>query len=324
MPNLLATTALILAKKETTYGTDAAPTKAADALLVEGLSMSFDTDLQARPVLSPDLGRRKHTTGLRSATVTFTHRMRTDGAAAKGLSTAPQRFDPLLRACGYAPTYTPETVTGWDGRVVYKPVSTNFDSCTIYVYRSGLLWKFLGCRGNVVFTITAGQDWIATYTFSALYAKPTDTAMPTDPTYLTTDYFLAKKLTLVWGTATPIVQQLAVSLNNDVSLLPALTAEHGIVRAMIVNRDPGGSFNPEAELEATIPFWGDLDALAEKALTVTFGIVVKDKARIHIPKVQLKSIDPGERDGVFIYSVPFAANINTGDDEIELTFGHIA
>lgn len=318
MANLLATTALILAKIESTYGTDPLPAKAVDAILVEGLSLGHEADMQERDSLRPDLGRRKHSLGRRHMTLSFDYRFRTDDSCASytGTDDTAQRFDPLLRACGFSPTYA-------SGKVTYNPVSSSFESAAFYIYKSGHLYKLLGTRGNVEFHFTAGQDFIGSFTFSARYATPTDTSMPTDPTYETTDNFQAKNMTaLTRGAYSLLLENLSCSLNNDVVVVPDPTDTYAVEKIYITGRNAGGSMDPEAELEATESFWGDLDDLNEQAVTATFATPeTNDEAQLYMPKVQYQNITPAERTGIYTYDIPFGANVNSGDDEIQLKFG---
>lgn len=99
---------VILAKIETTYGVDSAPTGAANAILVRNLDVTpLDADVVSRDVIRPFLGSQGNLIAGQKVTVSMEIELAGTGTA----GTAPA-FGPLLRACGLSETLTAAPVTG--------------------------------------------------------------------------------------------------------------------------------------------------------------------------------------------------------------------
>jgi hypothetical protein len=105
---LLGRKRVILAKIETTYGTDATPTGAANAILVRNLDVTpLDAEVVNRDLVRPYLGSMDQLIAAQKVTATFEVELQGTGTAG---SAAP--FGPLLRACGLAETLNAAPVTG--------------------------------------------------------------------------------------------------------------------------------------------------------------------------------------------------------------------
>lgn len=149
---------VVLAKLETTAGTDAAPTGAANAVLVREPSI---TPLEAaqvdRALVRPHFGASEQLQGAAVVRVSFTVEM--VGSGVGGVAPA---WGPLLQACAYAPA------TGLSGaaRVEYQPVTDEPKTVTIYYADSGVVHKLLGAMGT--FALEALVDGIPVLKFDFL------------------------------------------------------------------------------------------------------------------------------------------------------------
>ena len=104
---LLTRKSLILAKSESTYGTDISPA-GTDAVLVRSLEVTpIEADTVSRELIRPYLGGSEQLLANAHVSVTFAVELVGSGTAA----TAP-RFSSLLKACGMAETITASAVTG--------------------------------------------------------------------------------------------------------------------------------------------------------------------------------------------------------------------
>lgn len=163
---------VLLAKIEATYGTDANPTGAANAILASEISI--------QPMEGSDLDRG-HDTPYLGANATIpvdvhsvaTFKVELAGSGAAG--TAPG-WGPLLRACGVAETVSAGT------SVLYNPISDAFESVTTYLNIDGTLYALIGARGNCDITVNASGIPQLEFTFTGLWVKPTAQALPT-PVY---------------------------------------------------------------------------------------------------------------------------------------------
>ncbi|MCA0849695.1 phage tail tube protein [Salipiger thiooxidans] len=159
---------VLLARIESVYGTDAAPSGAANAILASEISI--------RPMEGSDLDRGHDTPYLgANATIpvdvhaVISFRVELAGSGTAG--TAPA-WGPVLRACGVAETVTALT------DVVYNPISGSFESATIYLNIDGTLYALLGARGDCNLTVNASGIPQLEFTMTGLWVKPVATALP--------------------------------------------------------------------------------------------------------------------------------------------------
>ncbi len=158
----------ILAKTEVTYGTDPVPTGAADGLLTNQFTI--------RPLEAGNVDRALDRPGfgadpllLVGKHVQTSFNVEVAGAGAAGDIPA---YGQLMRMCGFAETNTPATDT------VYDPVSTGFESGTVYAYLKDQLYKLTGFRAACGVTFSA-QD-VPRFNFNGLglFNAAADSAAP--------------------------------------------------------------------------------------------------------------------------------------------------
>jgi hypothetical protein len=304
---MLTRRSVLLAKIETVYGTDPVPV-AGDAVLCIDPVVRVDGELLDRRFVKQNLSPLTPILGAKSVEVTFAAELKGSGAA----GTAPE-IGPLLRACGMSETIVAST------SVAYAPVSTAFESCTIYVYYDGMLHKVCGCRGTVDVDLAAGQYGLLNFRFMGLFQIPVDQAIVSG-TFDATKPVAVAGLGMTIGAYAAIFERLQLALNNDLTALKDANTAAVIRQIVITGRRSAGSFNPETVLEATNDFWGDWNSRLEMALTALVGSVAGNKVQIDAPKVSYNQIAWGDRDGQRIYDIPFTCAGNAGDDELVLTF----
>ena len=126
---LLARKKILLAKVETTYGTDSTPTGATNAIQTSDMSI---TPL-AGPTVSRNLDRATLGNDLQIQVGTYVElSFMVEIAGGGGADTAPA-YGPLLEACAFAETVNAST------DVDYDPVSSSIDSATLYFHHDGQL-----------------------------------------------------------------------------------------------------------------------------------------------------------------------------------------
>jgi hypothetical protein len=189
---------LLLAKIESTYGTDPTPTAGSNVIGAWRGTVNLDisADSIQRAILDPGYNRVIGYQSMKQCAISFRTEVRGNrtGAAsndiAKGSSTYAIEIDSLLKSCDLTPTYVAESSGGArDGFVFYRPAlpSTEFgSSVTFYLYSEGKLYKATGCKGDVSAVMEAGKLCFFDWKFSGFYNVPTDnTPIPTG-TFLTT------------------------------------------------------------------------------------------------------------------------------------------
>ena len=167
---------LILAKRETTYGTDPVPVVGTDAVLVRDLSVNpLDAQYADRSLIRPYLGRSDQI----PTTAQYRVEFEVELAGMKGLGVATPGLSALLRACGLAETIVATT------SVAYAPISAAFESATIYAYYDGLLHKLTGARGSVSLQLEKQALPTLKFTLTGLWSPASDSTHGS-PVY--TDY----------------------------------------------------------------------------------------------------------------------------------------
>ncbi|GLS86681.1 hypothetical protein GCM10010873_16550 [Cypionkella aquatica] len=159
----------LLVKAEVTYGTDPVPTGAANAILAQNVKISpmKGSDVKRdydRPYFSaaPTIPVGLH------MSISFEIELKGNGAAGTALA-----FGPLLRACKWAQVLVAST------SVTYTPHSGTQESCTIYWYLDGQLYKLVGVRGTFTYKLNALGIPVLAFEMTGLWAAPSTVAIPT-------------------------------------------------------------------------------------------------------------------------------------------------
>lgn len=301
---------LLLCEIESTYNTDPTPVAADDSVLVENITWaSAGLRMIARPANRPSLAELPQVFGGRLLQVTFDVEIKGSGAA----GTAPE-FGKLLRACGLGETIVAST------SVTYAPVSTGFESVTLYLYEDGKRIILTGCRGTVSFAATSGERIVASFTMTGHEAAQTDVALAT-PTYDSTEPppFNGASFTVDSFSAT--IGALNFDLANSIAMPPDANSSDGYGEIQITGRDINGSIDPEDELVATEDFLGNFKAGSDMALaTGVLGSTAGNRVAITMPAVRYRDASLSDRDGIAALQMPFGAGESTTDDELSIAF----
>jgi hypothetical protein len=326
---MLTRKALILAKTETTEGTDASPVAGSDALLVSNPVPSINAEEISRDIIVSHLSPLGSVPGIRSAQITFTTELRGLGAGTLPTASAPLREDPLWQACGFAASYATSSA-------VYAPDSNpaGVTTCTIYAYLDGILQVMKGCRGNVEIVAEAGNygrlNWTMQGVFDALSSSTAagdirDAAIPGSPSFqafsLKPPPVLSASLT-VHGVSTLVAQAININMNNDIQQRVDMSAANGIASFVLVNRNPQGTLNPEAFTRNALDVWYKWQESAEAAVQFIAGTASGNRVTVDAPATQFGSPTWGDRNGIRTYELPlrYNASADAGDDEITATW----
>ena len=158
----------LLAKLETTYGTDVLPTGTENAIMALNASITpLAGEEVSRDLLLPYLGNQ----GVELVGTYVQIEFDVEIAGAGTLGDAPA-YGPLLRACGLS-----ETIEAGI-KVDYQPVSEGFEAATIYYNSDGVRHVLLGSRGNVTFGFTPKQIPRFRFSYQGLLGTITDVPLP--------------------------------------------------------------------------------------------------------------------------------------------------
>lgn len=309
---LLTNRCLILAKKETTYGTDPTPTKTADALVAYDIEITPEIDMVERRDMGPTLGREKMLSGRQRATCKFMTELRGSGTA----GTAPMGMGALLQACGFG-----ETIVGGVS-VTYAPISASLPGVTIWIYRDGLRHVLNGCVGNFEIVAEAGEVPKIKWEFQGLYATPTDVSLITDATPNTTVPKVCKNLTVTFDSYAAVVAALSIKSGNTIAERGDLTAATGIAGFAIVDRNMEGTFKPETTLIATKNWYTKWEANTAQVLSALFSNGAGNICTITANQCITTGKKYDDRDGILGDELAFqlAKSATTGNDDISIAF----
>jgi hypothetical protein len=264
-------------------------------------------------------------TGATAATV-VSNDLTADDTSADGPHTWTSGTPIALGASGatVTPTFTGTVAVGSVFRVVVmpnglklKPLSINQPTLTLYLYMDGVLHKMTAARGNAKITAEAGTFPKIDFTFEGNFVDATDATAPTNPPYDTTLPQQVELSNLSWGTQRDLVaQQWTFDQGNTLTPRPDVNAAEGVHSVRITARNPVGTFNPEATIEAEQPFWNEIKRGRVTTFFAKCGQVVGNQIAIWMPKAQINSMNYGDRDGLRIYDIGFNATRFNGDDEV--------
>lgn len=307
---ILTQKAMVLAKVETTPGTDAAPTAADNAILVSEPNYSVEADEIVREFARNDFSQYPSVYGMRRGQMTFTVEVRGSGAA----GTAPD-WGVLLRGCGMDETVVAST------SVAYEPLTTGLKTLTLWMYFDGLIHKMTAAMGTFSMTGTAGEIAKVEFTFTGNFAAPIESAFAAG-TYNTTVPALVENAALAWnGSGTGIcAESFSIDMNNEVALRKCINADQGLSGVYISGRNPTGGYTPEVSGALSTSFWADWMASTTRSFTVAVGETAGNIMTVTAPDVQITGIGYGDRDNIKTYDIGLAFRRDAGDDELVFTF----
>jgi hypothetical protein len=304
---------VIAIKQEVTAGTDVTPAAANANMVVFDLKFNPDVKTYDRNAMSASLSPMAPIMGGRSAQVTFSAELKGSGAS---YMTTPPAIEAALKGCGFAVSGTTAASS-----IVYKPASTGVMPVTIYFYMDGVLHKVVGAAGNVSISGKIGEPIIASFTFTGVYTGTTDVAVITPSALETTVPPACIGPVVTLGGYTPIISSFSFDLGNTVALRESMGAANGFISANITNRKPTGKLDPEMVLVATNPFYSSWLAGTPAALTIgPVGGTTNNKCTITAPVCVATGIGSSERNGTAALDYSFTCVMNTGDDELVLSF----
>lgn len=298
----------LTAKIEAVYGTDAAPTGAANAMLVTEVQFTpLEATEESRNLYRPYFGEQGSL--LATEHVTISYKVELAGSGAAG--TAPA-WGPLIRACGMAETITEDT------DVAYNPISSGFEAVSQYFYLDGVLHKFVGSRGNVKLSLTPQKIPYLEFSFMGLLGAISDTALPA----VTLTGFI--EAVLVSKANTPVFSlhgysAIAESLSIDLGAKVEPRFLIGEESMKITDRKTTGTAVIVASSLADKDWVGIARARTKGALAIQHGTVAGNIVEIEAPKVQLGKPSYGQTQNVVNYSLPLTFTPDAGSDELTIT-----
>ena len=304
----------LIAKIESTYGTDPSPVGGSDAVQVSSLEITpIESDNVQAAAFQGFLGNSTRSTLVANKRVSVTFDVELAGSGTAG--TAPA-FGPLLKSCGLSET------TSAGVSVTYAPVSSSFSSATIYCFYDGTQHKITGARGSVSFNMAAGQFGVMSFNFIGIYNVPDGTALSGSFTVANQAAALEVNDTNVTtatfhGVSSVRLESFDLALNNE--LLYKETASNKEV--IITNRAAGGTAVIEAPAIGTTDFFAKAVAVATGASSFVLGGTSGNIVTLNAAQTDITGCSYADTNGVIALSMPYLALPTTaGNNEMSLVF----
>lgn len=310
---------VLLAKVETTSGTDAAPTNTADAVLlfVNNFNCKIEQLFAERDVIRGFYGAPDKLPYTRRGTIGFS----IDLAGSGTLGTAPQWGD-LLIGCGQS-----ETVTA-AARVDYLPASSALKTLTLWAYVDGALRKFTYCAGSVKLGLKPGAAPTMDFTFQALVTDPTSAAVPV-PTTTAWQRPVAVgpgNTTALSLGATYSAGALSGGTNfnfNDAQIDLANNVQDVVLVSQetigVFNRAPTAEFTLDLSAANEVTQFTNMKAGTPTSFGLVHGTTAGNKVLIHAPNVILTGIEDALQGDVLLSKLVFALLPTTaGNDDLRI------
>ena len=302
---------ILLAKVETTYGTDAAPSGAANAILARNLTL---TPLEGTE-LPRDNIRASFGSPDNAPMAGLNAKLEFDiEAAGSGAAGAAPAWGVLMRGCGFA-----ETITA-GAKVDYTPVTGGEESVTIHFFRDGVQHKITGSRGDWSFKIGTNGEALMHFAMTGLYVDIIDAAIPAATLSgfkapVPADNTHTPTFTLMGYAAA--LKSLDIQRGNDVQYRDLVNAQ----RVDIVNRKMAGTAVFEEPLIAQHDFYADSKNAAMGALSLVHGTVAGNIIELASTRTQIGKVTLSEDQGVSFMNAPLilSPTNSPGDDELTVT-----
>lgn len=304
---------VVLVKLEATYN-DATVPAAADAVLIGEQEVSIDGEVLNRDYMSDALGRFRPLIGRILIKLSGTVELKGPGVAYTAL--VRPEADPILRCCGQKATLggAPGTET-----VTYTPQAIGaFESAAIDVFLGGKMLRMKGCFGTGRYLFEAGQIAKFQFEITGIWSDDADAAIPAvAAVYDTLSPPIVQSGALTLGARSLILAKIEVDVGCKVSPRLSVNGVRGLYGVAIVDRDPVGSLDPEAEPDAstltdidtvTHTMTGlvhDFPTAAYVLVGPAVGTVQYNRMVFGAPQLTPTGIKPGDRDGMRIFEYPF-------------------
>lgn len=317
---------VVLAKTESSAGTDSSPSASTDAMLLFGNMnpWALDTKIVTKDVVRDSLTNNKDLVGRQLANLTLDTVL-----MSRGSSAGAPFFDPLIKACGFtvASGGTAAQSSSW----IYSPVSTSFSTSTIYTYLDGLLTKSFGCLGTMSLTMTAGEAPDLSFTMQGTYNNPTNQAMVT-PTYPTDTKTMVQSAGLSIGSynaaAGLVARSIAIDWGATNTERGDVNSTYGFKGLALTSRTPTMTIVCEVEDSITNKnFYTYLNSSQVSAadgsmdnITWSHGDATQSKINFTVRAPMLTKVDLGDDGGIRTYTLSYKLRNNTSNNEFTMEF----
>ena len=287
----------ILAKAESSYGSDPTPTGSANYVQVIDLNIEpIVSDEVSRDLIRPYMGNYEVIPANTRVNVTFDVEMAGSGSAGQS-----PKYGAILKACGLSETVVSST------SVTYAPVSTPSDSVTLFVNYDGIRHKVTGARGTFSLNCEVNNIPRISFSLTGIFNAPTDTALPTVTVSNQASPLIFKNGSTsnfaIFGFAAAL-QSWNLDFNNEVIYRELVG---GTKEVLITDRRPSGTAVIESPALSAHNFFTDYTGTSTGTNTWLHGTVAGNKVTVSCPQTDLGQPTYEESDGITMLSLPFMA-----------------
>jgi len=295
---------LLLVKTETTKGTDAVPTPAANAIRCVSFNFTKTQNNVDRAVVKQSMGNLPH---LIDPDASWTVEVVVDLKGSGTAGVAPE-FGPLFLACR-----TLETVVAATS-VAYNPSTATEKSITVYGYKEGQLFKATGAVGTFTIANDRGAPAQATFTLQAAYIAPAVAVVPAGAVFDATAPVVASSSDAISDGTTIRTTAFSIDAGNDVQE-HRTTGNHEFV---VANRAPTLTFTKDSI--GTAAEWTALAAGTAASISSTTGATAGNILAITAANGKRTSVAHGERAERDTLDVAYNLFETATDDQYEIKF----
>lgn len=322
MSEKLLRKSVILAKIESSYGTDPTPTEAANAILCSLPEFAISGDRNERNFVRDTLSPSGFAIGAKRQTIKFSCELK----GAYGDPNDPCYLDTLFQMCGLLKTVITEPVVG---PISYTPSSelTAHKSGTIYYFMDGILFKMTGCRGTASLNFSVGSYPMVDFSFTGLYGGPIDhEAVTADlafdenlpPSCLSIGMAISWDDGLTTTNYTPVgVEKVTLDISNEIAEKKDMQSSTGLSEVFIGGRQPKLSLDLDVDELALIDPYEIYSGGYPVTVSFTVGSVAGNIITISTSGGVLEEPKIDNKNGRASYSLSMV--LSGSDDEFSIS-----
>jgi hypothetical protein len=198
---------------------------------------------------------------------------------------------------------------------LYSPTSDEsvYKTVTVYLYKDGILWTFVGCSGTASIEVVTGGLCFVTFEMRAVFGAKSATALPAGAATAAATRAAIVPPRLVAGkvqlnkTAAQI-KTLTINAGVNVILPDDPEGADGYGPSVPVERDVGGSLNPYINTATAVGLMTNFRTGVSMNLMALVGSTAGNRFLFVCPAVKNVAMDPGDRGGLAEHGMTFQAD----------------
>lgn len=246
------------------------------------------------------------------------------GSGSSGIITAYNGTTKVATVQKSTAAFTPDGTSAYSiaPSVGYKPVSSSFESATVYVYVGGdVLHPVTGVRGTFSLNTTVNDIPTISFELTGIYNAPTTTAAPavTYTNQAVPQIFKAGN-TSAFSLLdyTGCLQAMSFNIGNETVYRELIGCTKEV---LITNRAAAGEATIEAPTLSAKDYFAASASETTGRITMLHGTTAGNRVSLVAPKVDITNPAYTDQDGIQMLTVPFVAiPSDAGNDEVVLTF----